>query len=204
MVNFLNKKFLIRMFVISSVVTASVCGYNFYRDKKIAQKTETSSSIMSATDFILGLNKIPQLEYAAGDNAVNVIEDDDFYKTFENNNKFEIFIDKKSEKINSLHYVSSVDDVNDTDTQYLKNVYNLSFSNMSTYLFDKTIEIMDMMCTADYISSKSAVISKNNTVSEVISVGKTSEIKVSVLYANKGAKIKPVSVDIGILKGNKW
>lgn len=204
MIKKLSKKNFKRIVVISTVVFLSTTGYNFYRNKKIAQKTDTSSTVINTTDFILGLNKIPQLEYAAGDNLVNIKEGDDFYKTFEQNNKFEIFIDKKSEKINSLHYTSSVTDVNELDLKYLKNIYNLSFSNMSTYLFDKTIEIMDMMCGNEYISSKATIISKNNTISESIPIGKTSEIKINVMYITKGNKNKPITVDVAILKGNKW
>ena len=199
-----NKKTLKIMFVISSILLMSSVGYNIYKNEKIIHKNDTTSNIINTTDFILGLKKVAQLEYAVGDVLINVNAEDNFYKTFEQNSKYEIFIDKKSEDITSLHYMSNIKNVDEADIKYLKSIYNLSFSNMSSYLFDKTIEIIEMMRSNEYISTKGSAIQKNNSVSEVISIGKTSEIKVTMMYSNKSIKNEPVSIDIAILKGNKW
>ena len=105
---------------------------------------------------------------------------------------------------NTQFAVRYIENIDEADMKYLKNIYNLSFSNMSSYLFDKTIEIIEMMRSNEYISTKGSAIQKNNSVSEVISIGKTSEIKVTMMYSNKSIKNEPVSIDIAILKGNKW
>ena len=199
-----DKKILKRAVVVSSVVLIGTIGYNIHKNEKVTHKNDTTSNIINTTDFILGLKKIAQLEYAVGDVLINVNAEDNFYKTFEQNSKYEIFIDKKSEDITSLHYTSNLENIDEADMKYLKNIYNLSFSNMSSYLFDKTIEIIEMMRSNEYISTKGSAIQKNNSVSEVISIGKTSEIKVTMMYSNKSIKNEPVSIDIAILKGNKW
>ena len=190
--------------ILSSLVFVGISSFNIYKSKNIKIKDDSSIHVVNTTDFVLGLNKIAQLEYAVGDKTTNINEEDNFYKTFEKNNKYEIFIDRKSEDINSLHYVSDANDINDTDMKYLKNIYNLSFSNMSNSLFEKTKDTLSLMCSGEYLSSKTASILKNNTMTEVISIGKTSEIKITVIYNNKGAKTEPLFVDIAILKGNKW
>lgn len=202
----LNKKKLKRMIISSSAIFIGIAGFNIYKNKNVINISdeEMSSQIINTIDFTLGLKKVAQLEYAVGDKVINVNEGYDLYKTFEQNSKYEIFIDKKSEEINSLHYVSNVNDINENDMKYLKNIYSLSFANMSNSLFEKTKDILNIMCSEEYLSGKTSSILKNNFITEVITIGKTSEIKITVLYNAKGMKVEPLSVDIAILKGNKW
>ena len=174
------------------------------RSEDFRKNNDVSIGILNNSDFILGLKSIPQLEYSVGDTTVNINEEDDFYKTFENNSKYEIFIDKKSEEINSLHYTSKVDSMNEEDKKYLKNIYNLTFSNMSSYMLEKTNNTIEHMCESSYISNNNSSIVKNGTISESIIIGKTSEIKITVSYYYNGSKYEPDIIDIAILKGNKW
>lgn len=171
---------------------------NFRKDNEI------SASILNNSDFILGLKSISQLEYAVMDTIININEDDDYYKTFENNKNYEIFIDKKSGEINSLHYTINLNDINKNDDKYIKNIYNLTFSNMSSYMMEKTKNTIEHMCDSSYIANKNTSILKNSALSESILIGKTSEIKVTVSYHYNGSKYEPEIIDIGILKGNKW
>ena len=179
------------------------------KNENFRKDNEISASILNNSDFILGLKSISQLEYAVMDTTVNINEDDDYYKTFENNKKYEIFIDKKSGEINSLHYTVNLNDENNLsntnkDDKYIKNIYNLTFSNMSSYMMEKTKNTIEHMCDSSYIANKNSSILKNSSLSESILIGKTSEIKVTVSYHYNGSKDEPEIIDIAILKGNKW
>lgn len=90
------------------------------------------------------------------------------------------------------------------DKKYLKNIYNLAFSNMSNYMLEKTNNTIEHMCESSYISSNNSRIVKSGTISESIIIGKTSEIKITVSYCYNGSKYEPDIIDIAILKGNKW
>ena len=181
---------------------------NFLGDVKKSEDfrkdNDISLGILNGSDFILGLKSIPQLEYSVGDSTVNINKEDDFYKTFENNPKYEIFIDKKSEEINSLHYTSKITNITEQDIKYLKNIYNLTFSNMSNYMIEKTTNTIGHMSESAYISNNNSSIVKNGYISESILIGKTSEIKITIYYYYNGSKYEPDNIDIAILKGNKW
>lgn len=174
------------------------------RSENFRKNNDVSIGILNNSDFVLGLKSIPQLEYSVGDIVININAEDDFYKTFKNNSKYEIFIDKKSKEINSLHYISKVNSMTEEDKKYLKNIYNLAFSNMSNYMLEKTNNTIEHMCESSYISSNNSRIVKSGTISESIIIGKTSEIKITVSYCYNGSKYEPDIIDIAILKGNKW
>lgn len=174
------------------------------KNEDFRKNNEISVSILNSSDFILGLKSVSQLEYSVGDTAVNINEDDNYYKTFENNKKYEIFIDKKSGEINSLHYTTDINDISETDNKYIKSIYNLTFSNMSSYMMEKTKDTIEHMFENGYISNNNSSIVKNTSLSESILIGKTSEIKITVSYNYNGSKYEPKIIDIAILKGNKW
>lgn len=188
----------------SSIAILTTVALNMRENDVFYNSNNSINNILNNSDFVFGLKKIAQLEYAVGDTAVNVNQEDDTYKTFENNKNFEIFINKKSGEISSLHYTSSIENFIKSDNKHLKNVYNLTFLSISSYLFEKTSELINMMCSDSYISNKSALISKNGFISESIPLGKTSEIKITVIYNTDDFKNTAESVDIAILKGNKY
>lgn len=200
----LIRKTLIIVFVVSSSTLLISSINSMIKSEAFKKKNDISGSILNSSDFTLGLKKVPQLEYAVGDSVVNIHSEDNYYKTFEKNNKYEIFIDKKSEEINSMHYTSNVKSISDNDIKYLKNIYNLSFSNISSYMFDKTIDTIKVMCGSDYIANKNTSIAKNGAISESIIIGKTSEVKITITYSYNGSRNEPEAIDIAILKGNKW
>lgn len=200
----LIKKALIVVFTVSSGILIISSINSMKKSEDFKKNNDISSSILNNADFILGLKKVPQLEYAVGDSVINIHSEDNLYKTFEKNNKYEIFIDKKSEEINSVHYMSNIKSITDNDVKYLKNIYNLAFSSISSYMFDKTMDTVKFMCGNDYIANKNTSIVKNGSISESIIIGKTSEIKITITYTYNGSRNEPESIDIGILKGNKW
>lgn len=200
----LIRKTLIIVFVVSSSTLLISSINSMIKSEAFKKKNDISESILNSSDFTLGLKKVPQLEYAVVDSVVNIHSEDNYYKTFEKNNKYEIFIDKKSEEINSMHYTSNVKSISDNDIKYLKNIYNLSFSSISSYMFDKTIDTIKVMCGSDYIANKNTSIAKNGAISESIIIGKTSEVKITITYSYNGSRNEPEAIDIAILKGNKW
>jgi hypothetical protein len=198
-------------FAVVALSIISIITFSDYAIREVIKKQSQDkedvlvSEMLNSTDFILDLKKAPQLEYVVGDSLINIHEDNEYYKTFENNNKFEIFIDKKSEEISSIHFIYDVNDTNEEDMKYLKAIFNLSFSNVSNYMLEKTNSTIENMSSSDYISKKSSAISKNGNVSESIIIGKTSEIKITAFYTqNESNKNEVESIDIAILKGNKW
>ena len=200
----LIKKALIVVLVVSSGIFLASSITSMKKNEDFKKNNDISSSILNNADFILRLKKVPQLEYAVGDLVKNVHPEDDLYRTFEKNNKYEIFIDKKSEEINSVHYTSNIKSITDNDIKYLKNIYNLAFSSISSYMFDKTMDTVKFMCSNDYIANKNTSIVKNSSLSESVIIGKTSEIKITIAYVYNGSRNEPESIDIAILKGNKW
>jgi hypothetical protein len=204
-----NKK--IVKYVVVALSLIAIITLSDYAIKKIVKMKSTSdediiaTEMLSSTDFILGLKKTPQLEYVVGDTLINIDDSNEYYKTFENNRKYEVFINKNTEEISSLHFTSNVDDMNEEDIKYLKIIYNLSFSNLSSYMLEKTNSLIETMGSSEYISKKSTVISKNSSITETIPIGKTSEIKITAFYIqNELGKNEIESIDVSILKGNKW
>lgn len=200
-IKFKNTKKILSFFLLISCV--------LYIGFKVLNRIELTNNnpvgVLDSTNFTLKFKKIYELEYAVGDSVIDIKKNTPNQKTLKHNNKFEIYLNEKNKEINSIHFFSLSDNINEKDISNLKGIYNFTFSSLSTYFYDKTIETLKMMCSKDYVSTKSGSLSSDNYIlSESIHIGKTSEIRITVNYKSDSSKNKAQSVDIAILKGNKW
>lgn len=157
--------------------------------------------LVNETNFKLEFKSLKDLEYIVQDITIPVGEDYS-RQTFKNNSKFNIY-SNENKNIASIHYLSELNDINLSDKEYLKKIYNFVFLNISTFMYEKTLESIEEVQSDAYITTNKYSIESQGFTSKSIPIGETSEIKITTYYNINNGNISAYKINISILKGNK-
>lgn len=182
----------------------SIITYSLTQKSNEQTTNNTTSSIeeiVKETNFKLDFKNINELEYTMQDNMIDTHNNTN--KTFEQNNKFNIST-LESGKISSINYTSLISEMNNGDIDYLQKIYNFVFENISSYMFDKSNELIQKMQSNEYITTHKSNLKNNGYLKEHISLNKTSEIQLTMYYKSSNNSFSPYKICLDILQGNKW
>lgn len=195
------------IFNIGVFLSLGICSFILYNNINIDNETNISvltiEDLVKESNFKLNFKNLNELEYTLQDSTTET-NTNSSNKTFLKNNKFNIYINNETNKINAISYTSNIADINNNDLDYLQKIYNFVFDNLSSFILDKTNEILEKSQDSDYITSNKNLILDNGYISETITLSKTSEIKITTYYQNHENKLSAYKVSIDILQGNKW
>lgn len=198
-----NKKFILK-----TGIGLLVCSTIYLSIKIIPNKMSDDSylttieDLVEETNFKLEFKSLNELEYTMQDSTID-IKNTGLNKSFSNNNKFDILINTEG-KISSITYTSELTNMDENDIAYLEKLYNFVFENLSSFIFDKTKEILEKVQSNEYINYNKSIISENGYTIESINLRKTSEIKITTYYEAKQNNFSAYKISLEILQGNKW
>ena len=176
----------------------SIFAYNEHNVNK--NNESTIEDLIKDTNFKLEFKNLSELEFTVQDSIIN-IKDNSTNKTFSKNNKFNISLNN-SGKISSISFTTNLNEINNTDMEYLQKIYNFIFGNISDYMFTETEKMLQNIQSIDYINSNKSSINENGYTTESISLNSTSELKFTNYY-KKDDEIKAYKITLDILQGNK-
>lgn len=169
-----------------------------YNDNNLA----TIEDLVKETNFKLDFKNINELEYALQDSIIET-KNTGINKTFSNNNKFDILTNDNS-KIISISFTSRISEIDNNDIDYLQKIYNLTFDNLSSFIFKESNEVIEKTQKEDYINSNKYDISNKGYTIESINLNKTSEIKITTYYQKIQQDFQAYKISLDIFQGNKW
>lgn len=195
--------------LVSKVGIILVVGsFSFFSIKDIQQKkisTESLSTIenvLKDTNFKLEFKNLNELEYIVQDSLIDS-KNTGFNKTFKKNNKFDILINDNG-KVISINYTTNLDDMNNNDMEYIQKLYNFVFNNISSYMLDKTNEIIKNVKSEEYINLNKSSLMNNGYLQESIPLNKTSQLLFTTYYKIDGKDINAYKLSLDILQGSKY
>lgn len=198
-----NYKFILKTGIISTLFIFSYVTVKNLPEKQLeVDPLSTIEDLIKETNFKLEFKNLNELEYTVQDSTVD-IKNTGINKSFKNNNKFDILINDTG-KISSINYTSDLSDMNSSDIEYLKKIYNFVFGSISSFMFEKTTETLQKIQSEEYISLNKSLISEKGYIHESISLSKTSELKFTIYYESKQDSFVAYKVSLDILQGNKW
>lgn len=198
-----NYKFILKTSIISTLLIFSYVAVKNLPEKQLeVDSLSTIEDLIKETNFKLEFKNLNELEYTVQDSTID-IKKTGINKSFKNNNKFDILINDTG-KISSINYTSDLADMNSSDIEYLKKIYNFVFSSISSFMFEKTTETLQKVQSEEYINLNKSLISEKGYLYESIALSKTSELKFTIYYENKQDNLVAYKVSIDILQGNKW
>lgn len=190
--------------IVIGISAVSLLYINAHENKVTSIDTNsTIKEVVKETNFKLDFKNINELEYIMQDDIINYNNNNEPSKTFSKNNKFNI-LTLDTDKISSISYTSSILEMSNSDMDYLQKIYSFVFDNISSYLFDKTNELVQKMQSNEYIDLNKHSIKSNGYYKETIDLNKTSEIQITTYYQHSNNELIPYKVSIDILRGNKW
>ena len=172
----------------------------YYSSKDAESTTE---ELIKDTNFKLEFKSLSELEFTVQDSSIDVVKNNGTNKSFSKNNKFNISINDLG-KISSISFSTNLNEIDNTDMEYLQKVYNFIFGNISQYMFEKTEAMLQNIQSANYINLNKNAISNNGYTIESINLNSTSELRFTSYYKKVDNETKAYKITLDILQGNKW